>query len=98
MSAPAHATEAPKDARVDLRMSQEARDLIDEAAALSGTSRTEYVLSRLLPVARHDVLEARTIRLSHKAWAEFDRALDVEDNERLAALREHRPAWGQPRR
>ncbi len=57
--------ESPKDARhetarLDLRLPREARELLDDAAAINGTTLTEYVLSRVLPAARRDVLEART--------------------------------------
>ncbi|WP_165399860.1 DUF1778 domain-containing protein [Xylanimonas ulmi] len=89
--------EAPREARFDLRMSREARALLDEAAAINGVSLTDYVLSKVVPAARHDLLEARTIRLGRQAWDEFVAILDKPDDERLAALRTHAAAWGQRR-
>lgn len=89
--------EAPKPARLDLRLPQEARELIVEAASLSGVNLTDYVLGLVLPAARRDVIESRTIRLSKEAWDEFLDLLDRPDNERLAALREHTPDWGSER-
>lgn len=90
-------TEPSKAARLDLRLPSEARALIVEAASLAGASLTDYVLSVVLPTARRDVIEARTIRLSHEAWDDFLDILDRDDNPDLAALREHSPSWGSPR-
>lgn len=91
------AAEPPKDARLDLRLPKETRALIAEAAALSGTSLTDYVLNVVVPAARRDVLESRTIRLSRRAWDDFLDILDRADNADLAALRERTPEWGSPR-
>lgn len=86
-------TEPSKDARLDLRLPKETRSLIVEAASLSGTSLTDYVLNLVVPAARRDVIESRTIRLSHEAWADFLDILDRPDSAELAAMREHAPAW-----
>ena len=61
-------TEPARDARLDLRLPRETRELIVEAAALSGASLTDYVLNVVVPTARRDVIESRTISLSKKAW------------------------------
>lgn len=89
------ATESPRNARLDLRMPSDVRALISEAAALSGTSLTDYVLSVIVPVARRDVIESKTLRLSKAAWDDFLEMLDKPDSEALAALRAHVPAWGE---
>lgn len=91
------ATDPARDARLDLRLPKEARALIVEAAALAGASLTDYVLSVVIPTARRDVIESRTIRLSHEAWDDFLAILDRPDNPDLAALRDHTPDWGTPR-
>lgn len=91
------APESPKNARLDLRLPKDTRALIAEAAALSGTSLTDYVLNLVVPAARRDVLESRTIRLSREAWDDFLDILDRPDNADLAALREHAPQWGTSR-
>jgi uncharacterized protein (DUF1778 family) len=90
--------EAPKDARIDLRLPAEARSLVDEAAAIAGTTRSDYILSKVLPAARRDIAEAHTLRLSKQAWDDFLAILDSPDDERLAALRAHTPRWNEPRR
>ena len=66
-------------------------------AALSGASLTDYVLNVVVPTARRDVIESRTISLSKKAWDDFIDILDREDSPGLAALREHTPEWGASR-
>jgi hypothetical protein len=38
-----------------------------------------------------------SIRLSTDAWKEFLRGLDAPDNDRLMALRQHTPCWGEER-
>ncbi|WP_175419105.1 type II toxin-antitoxin system TacA family antitoxin [Acidipropionibacterium acidipropionici] len=91
------AAESPRDARLDLRLPQETRALLDEAASLAGTNLTDYVLGLVVPAARRDVLEARQIRLSHEAWEDFLDVLDRPDSPELAALRDHTPTWGEPR-
>lgn len=73
-------TEPARDARLDLRLPRETRELIVEAAALSGASLTDYVLNVVVPTARRDVIESRTISLSKKAWDDFIDILDREDS------------------
>jgi uncharacterized protein (DUF1778 family) len=90
-------TEVPKDARLDLRMTHEARAVIGEAASLTGASMTDYVLGIVLPAARRDVIESRTIALSREAWTDFLDILDRPDNPSLAALRDRTPEWGAER-
>ena len=90
-------TEPARDARLDLRLPRETRELIVEAAALSGASLTDYVLNVVVPTSRRDVIESRTISLSKKAWDDFIDILDREDSPGLAALREHTPEWGASR-
>ena len=87
----------PRDARLDLRMTAEARATIERAASQNGLSLTEYVLSLVLPAARRDLLEARMVRLSQQGWQEFVDFLDGDDGPRAAALRAHEPLWGVER-
>ncbi len=89
--------ESQKNARLDLRLPSDARALIVEAASLSGVSLTDYVLNIVVPAARHDVIEARTIRLSKQGWDDFLDILDRPDSTALAELREHRPNWHERR-
>lgn len=89
--------DAPRSARLDLRLPIEARATIERAATSNGMSLTDYVLSVVLPAARRDVLDDSAIRLTDRGWREFTDFLDAPDNDRLAALRKHRPNWGAAR-
>ena len=89
--------ESQKNARLDLRLPSDARALIVEAASLSGVSLTDYVLNIVVPAARRDVIEARTIRLSKQGWDDFLDILDRPDSQALTELREPRPNWDEPR-
>ena len=90
-------THETKTARLEMRLPADTRALIAEAAALTGTSQTDYVLNQVVPAARRDVVESRTISLSKHAWTEFLDIIDQSDSADLAALRAHEPAWGEPR-
>ncbi|MBD2293970.1 DUF1778 domain-containing protein [Anabaena sphaerica FACHB-251] len=48
-------TTSPKDSRVDLRVTQEQKELLEQAAALKGVSLSAYTLSYLLPIARQEI-------------------------------------------
>jgi uncharacterized protein (DUF1778 family) len=75
-----------KDARVDLRLSRQAKKLIEEAAALSGQSLSSFAASTLLEKA-HQILDAERVRsLSERDARIF---LSILDNDQPnAALRE----------
>ena len=90
-------TQAPKTARIDLRLPRHARELITQAAALSGVSITDYILGAVLPVARRDLLEDRTIHLSKDEFDHFIQLLNQPDTEALAELRSLQPEWGTSR-
>jgi uncharacterized protein (DUF1778 family) len=91
------ASDASRDARLDLRLPKEARAVIAEAAALAGMTLTDYVLGLVVPAARRDVAAAGAIRLSRGAWEGFLDILDRPDSAEASALRDHRPAWGSSR-
>jgi uncharacterized protein (DUF1778 family) len=86
-------TSAQRDARLDLRMTTENRELISEAAELNGTSLTEYVMSATIRAARADLLQARMLRLDPEAWDDFVAALDEPDTEAMARLRTRATRW-----
>jgi uncharacterized protein (DUF1778 family) len=43
-------TSSPKDSRVDLRVTQEQKELLEKAAALKGVALSVHTLSHLLPI------------------------------------------------
>jgi len=91
-------TEERRDARLDLRMTSENRALIGEAAQVTGTSLTDYVMSAAVRAARSDVLQARVLRLDPDAWDDFVAALNEPDTPAAAALRTRVTRWDEPTR
>jgi uncharacterized protein (DUF1778 family) len=89
-------SKAPRrDATINLRLSAKVRDLIDTAAAMSGTTRTEFVLESARRRAIDVMLDQRLIALDEKDWAAFTRALDEPPmpNARLKSLMARQPPW-----
>ena len=48
-------TSSAKDCRIDLRVTQEQKELLERAASLKGISLSAYTLFHLLPVAKQDI-------------------------------------------
>ena len=95
-SAPKHSTPANRrDATINLRVSAKVRDLIDTAAAASGTTRTEFVLESARRRAIDVMLDQRLFTLDDAAWRAFNDVLDnpPPPNERLKALMARKPPW-----
>ena len=84
-----------RDATINLRLSSKVRDLIDTAAAVSGTTRTEFVLESARRRAVDVMLDQRLFALEPDAWRAFNRALDKPPlpNERLKELMAKKPPW-----
>ncbi|MBW4508874.1 MAG: DUF1778 domain-containing protein [Scytonematopsis contorta HA4267-MV1] len=55
-----------KESRVDLRISQEQKDLLETAASLKGLSLSAYLLSNSLEAARKDIESYEKLVLSDK--------------------------------
>jgi len=77
-----------KDRRREFRLSAEDEGLIGEAAALSGTSFTGFVLDEAVTRAREIIEAHRTITLPADAYQRFLEALDTppERNPALVEL------------
>lgn len=65
-----------KQDRIELRVNQHQKALIEEAASLSGMSLSSYMLEKALKSARNEIEEARIIRLSERDRDAFLKALD----------------------
>jgi len=76
-------------------MTSDNRALISEAAQLSGTTLTDYVVSAALRAARVDVLQDRVLRLDPAAWDDFLAALDEPDSEAMSVLRRRVTRWDE---
>ncbi|MEH2460120.1 type II toxin-antitoxin system TacA family antitoxin [Nostoc sp.] len=48
-------TSSAKDCRIDLRVTQEQKELLERAASLKGISLSAYTLFHVLPVAKQDI-------------------------------------------
>jgi uncharacterized protein (DUF1778 family) len=74
-----------RDAVVNLRMSKGVRDLIDEAAAALGKTRTDFIIDSSRKQATDVLLDQRLFALDEKQYDAFLRALDAPPapNEKL---------------
>ncbi|MGB5632853.1 MAG: DUF1778 domain-containing protein [Waterburya sp.] len=59
-------TPSPKDSRIDLRLTQEQKTTIEQAAAMNGVSVSAYTLIHLLPQAQQDIEERERLILSNR--------------------------------
>ena len=82
-----------KTARLDLRMTAEQRDLLEQAASIAGSSLASYSITVLVESAAQSVARARTLVLSAQDWDEFVAALDAPDEEAWIRLRSLKPVW-----
>ena len=82
-----------KNSRFEMRLTQEQRSRIDQAAESKGMTASQWALSNLLTAADRDIREAHIMRLSDEAWADFTTALDEPMPQRLRDLLEQEPTW-----
>lgn len=68
---------AAKDARLNIRARAHQKDVIARAAALQGTTISDFVLEKAYEAAHRALAEETTIRLPRKQWAAFVKALDA---------------------
>lgn len=69
--------EKPMRSTLNLRISLELRGLIDQAAALAGKNRTDFVLDAARHAAEDTLLERTVFLVDGKAYAEFLKLLDA---------------------
>lgn len=86
---------SPGSESVNIRITPEIRGLIDRAAALSGTDRTDFILKAARSAAEEKLLDQREIRVSPKAYAEFLNRLDQPPrfNERMRKTTHASTPW-----
>ena len=75
-----------KTARLDLRLTPEQKTLIEQAAAIEGTTAAGFAVTTLTERAAETVYRAQIVILPAAAWEEFVRAVD-EQPELPAATR-----------
>ena len=88
-------TPARKDAVINLRLPVATRDLIDNAAAMVGKTRTAFIIETSRAQAVDIVLDQRLFTLSAEQYDAFARALDEKPapNDKLKRLMSRTPPW-----
>jgi uncharacterized protein (DUF1778 family) len=84
-----------RDATINLRLQASARDLIDQAAAALGKSRTEFMVEAARREAESVLLDRCFFALSEKSFADFAAVLDQApaNNPRLRRLLRTAAPW-----
>ncbi len=83
---------------LNIRIRSSDRSLIDRAAALSGKTRTDFILEATRRAAEEAILDRTLFVASPDAYAEFLTRLDAppEPNERLRKTLQTPPPWETP--
>lgn len=86
-----------KTERLDLRITAEQRELLQEASHAERTSLTNFVLSHATKAAENVLADRRLFQLSSTRWDAFVRALDEPPRElpRLRKLLETSSVLGE---
>ena len=69
--------EKPKRNTLNIRISAELRGLIDQAAAMSGKNRTDFVLDAARHAAESTLLDRTVFMVDEKTYAAFLKRLDA---------------------
>lgn len=86
---------AMKTKSIQIRAKDADRQLIDDAAELSGKNRTEFMMESALNEAHKVLLEQMVFRLKPSAWDKLMEILDApaERNPKLQRLMQQRAPW-----
>jgi uncharacterized protein (DUF1778 family) len=84
-----------RDVTLNIRARRAQRDLIDEAAALLGKSRSDFMLSAACRNAEEVLLEKRVFALSEEDFKRFEEMLDMppSENPGLKKLLQVKTPW-----
>jgi uncharacterized protein (DUF1778 family) len=84
-----------KTARIDLRMTPQAKALLEQAAKARHKTLSEFVLDQSLSAAEETLADRRLFLLDDAQWAEFNRLLDTppRDMPELRKLAAVKPRW-----
>lgn len=66
-----------RDANINIRAQQRQRELIDQAAEVTGKTRTDFILEAACQKAEDILLDRRMFALPSDKWEEFLAALDA---------------------
>lgn len=89
-----HPSLGPKGS-INLRIEAQTRQLIDDAAAALGKTRTEFMIESARALAIDTLLDRRLFTLDAQSFDAFTQALDnpPAPGPRLRALLQRKPAW-----
>jgi uncharacterized protein (DUF1778 family) len=59
-------TASPKDSRIDLRVTQAQKELLETAASLRGISLSDYTILNLLPLAEREIANREKLVLTDR--------------------------------
>ena len=84
-----------RDLSINIRVSQDQRDLIDRAAALQGKSRSEFMLESAYQKARDTLLDRSFFGVDQLQFQQFTALLDapISPNEKLHRLLTNKAPW-----
>jgi uncharacterized protein (DUF1778 family) len=87
----------PRRDTLNLRIPAEERNLIDRAAASTGKTRTDFILSAARRAAEEALLDRAIFSVSPEAYAEFLTRLDApaQPNERLRKTMKAPAPWAK---
>jgi len=87
-----------RDAAINLRARPEQRDLIDQAAAILGKNRSDFMLEAACDRARSVLLDQVYFRLDSRRFKDFVRLLDAPPvaNAGLERLMAVKAPWAEP--
>jgi len=95
---PASTSEKPRRETLNLRIPAAERNLIDQAAAAIGKTRTDFILEAARHAAEETLLDRALFSIGAEAYAEFLRRLDApaQPNERLRQTMQTPAPWAEP--
>ena len=90
-------TASRRDVTINIRAWQRQRDLIDEAAAVLGKNRSDFMLETACREAESILLDRRMFALDEATWERFTALLDAppRDLPQLRKLLSTRAPWEQ---
>ena len=91
------ATVTRNDARINVRISSELKQTIEEAASALGQTVSEFAISTVVREARQVLQDARITRLSNRDRDDFLKALNAIDAKPNAALKAAARRYGKLR-
>jgi uncharacterized protein (DUF1778 family) len=92
---PASVAKSAKDERLELRLTKDAKRILQQAAAVRHKSLSEFVTDSSITAAYDTLADRRLFILDDKQWDAFMKALDAppKPNPRLRKLMSRTPAW-----